>query len=306
MSFSVTFSTVVVMLLYCIPGYLLVKSRLLTSEHIAPFAVYLLYVNTPFLIINSMQQIEYSAYMVKYMAIALAVSLAMMGGGMAAIYAVLRRRQAEVPYRICVCAGAMGNVGFMGVPLLQALLPHYPQMQSFASMFFLTLNVLMWSMSSWIMTRDRRYISLRKALVNPAVISVALGLAMFFARLRLPDRLMDMTSLLSRMSTPVSMLILGMRLASAPIRPMFTSKVQYAAVGLRLVVIPLITLALCRLLPVERDFIRGVYILSCVPVGNTVLSFSELLGEGQDVAANVVLLSTMLSMFTIPLMLLLI
>lgn len=306
MSISVTFSTVVVMLLYCIPGFLLVKSRLLTSRHIAPFAVYLLYVNTPFLIIHSMQQIEYSPYMVKYMAIALAVSLAMMGGGMALVYLALRRCQTEIPYRICVCAATMGNVGFMGIPLLQALLPDYPQMQSFASMFFLTLNVLMWSMSSWIMTRDRQYISLRKALVNPAVLSVALGLALFFARLRLPDRLMDMTALLSRMSTPISMLILGMRLASAPIKPMLTNRLQYVAVALKLVAFPLVTLALCRLLPVERDFIRGVYILSCVPVGNTVLSFSELLGQGQDVAANVVLLSTILSMLTIPVMLLLI
>jgi len=306
MSFSVTLSTVVMMLLYCIPGYLLVKGKLLSAASIPPFAVYLLYVNTPFLIINSMQQIEYSAYMVKYMALALAVSMAMMAGGMALVYLLLRRKQAQVPYRICVCAASMGNVGFMGLPLLQALLPEYPQMQTFASMFFLTLNVLMWSMSSWIMTRDRRYISLRKALINPAVISVVIGLVMFFAHYRLPDRMLDMTSLLSRMSTPISMLILGMRLASAPIKPLFTNPLQYFAVGLKLVALPLITLALARLLPVESDFIRGVYILSCVPVGNTVLSFSELLGEGQDVAANVVLLSTILSMATIPVMLLLI
>ena len=37
-----------------------------------------------------------------------------------------------------------------------------------------------------------------------------------------------------------------------------------------------------------------------------VLSFAELLGEGQDTAANIVLLSTLLSMLTIPLMLLIV
>ena len=306
MSLSVTFSTVVIMLLYCIPGYLLVKGKLLTAESIPSFAVYLLYVNTPFLIINAMQQIEYSPYMVRYMAIALAVSFVMMAGGMALLYVILRKKQGVVPYRICVCAASMGNVGFIGLPLLQSLLPEYPQMQSFASMFFLTLNVLMWSLAPWIMTRDTRYISARKALINPAVIAVAVGLVMFFARFRLPDRLMDLTALLSRMSTPMSMLILGMRLACAPIKPLLTRPIQYVIVALKLVVLPLITLALCSLLPVERNFIRGVYILSCVPVGNMVLSFSELLGQGQDVAANVVLLSTLLSMFTIPLMMLLI
>ncbi|MBQ6374718.1 MAG: AEC family transporter [Clostridia bacterium] len=306
MSLSVTFATVVTMLLYCIPGYLLVKGRLLSAKDAPSFAVYLLYVSTPCLIIDSMQQITYTPYIARYMLISLVVSVVMMAGGMGALYLVLRRKQAEVPYRICVCGAAMGNVGFMGLPLLRALLPDYPQMLTFTSMFILTLNVLMWSMSSWIMTRDKRYISLRKALVNPAAISVMLGLILFLARFRLPDRLLDMVSLMSRMCTPISMLVLGMRLASAPIKPIFTNRLQYATVALKLVVLPLIMLALCRLFPLERDFIRGVFILSCVPAGNTVLSFSELLGEGQDVAANVVLLSTMLSMLTIPAMLLLI
>ncbi len=54
----------------------------------------------------------------------------------------------------------------------------------------------------------------------------------------------------------------------------------------------------------ERQYVQTIYIICCVPVGNLVLSFSEVLGEGQDVAANVVLLSTFLSMVTIPLMLL--
>jgi predicted permease len=108
------------------------------------------------------------------------------------------------------------------------------------------------------------------------------------------------------MATPVCMIILGMRLALVPIKPMFTSKVQYLAIALKLLVFPLLTLALVGILPVERNYVRGVYILACAPVGNLVLSFSELLGEGQDVAANVVLLSTLLSLMTIPVMMLLI
>ena len=77
-------------------------------------------------------------------------------------------------------------------------------------------------------------------------------------------------------------------------------------IALKLIVFPLVTLAILSLLPLERNYIRGVYVMSCVPVGNLVLSFSEMLGEGQDVAANVVLLSTILSMLTIPVMLMLI
>ena len=89
-------------------------------------------------------------------------------------------------------------------------------------------------------------------------------------------------------------------------QPMLTSARQYVAVGVKLIVLPLIMYAICSLIPMEADHRLALYIISCVPVGNVVLSFSEILGSGQDTAANVVLLSTLLSVITIPLMLLII
>ncbi|MDO4867890.1 MAG: AEC family transporter [Clostridia bacterium] len=306
MSFTVTLGTVLVMLAYSIPGYLLVKLRKIPASAISSFATYLVYVCTPLQILYAMQQIDYSPYMLTYMGIALGVSLATMAGTLGIVYFVLRKRQAEVPYRICVTAASLGNVGFIGLPLLQALMPEYPQMQAFASMFFLSLNVIMWTLGSWITSRDKRYMNVKKVFLNPASIAVAVGLVLFFGRVRLTGQVGAMLELMGRMATPMCMLILGMRLATVPLKAIFTNPVQYVAVGLKLIVFPLMTLALCSLLPVERDFVRGVFVLSCVPVGNLVLSFAEMLGEGQDVAANVVLLSTMLSMITIPLMLMII
>ena len=306
MSFSITLSTVLVMLLYSIPGFLLVRFKKIPPSAIAAFATFLVYVCTPFQILYAMQQIEYSAYMVRYMVISLALALALMAGMLGLVYLFMRRRLNEVPARICVCSASLGNVGFMGLPLLQALLPEYPQIQAFASMFFLALNIIMWSLGSWIMTGDRRHMSLKKALINPAGIAVAVGLILFFGRIRLTGQAGGMVELIGRMATPMCMVILGMRLALVPVRPMLTNPIQYLAVALKLIVFPIITLAVLSLLPLERDYIRGVYVMSCVPVGNLVLSFAEMLGEGQDVAANVVLLSTLLSMATIPVMLMLI
>ena len=303
MSFTITLTTVIVMLLYAVPGFLLVKSGRIPASGIPHFATFLVYVCTPFQIVYAMQQIEYSAYMVKYLAISLAVALFTMAGMVLLLSVILRPRLDRAPYRVCACAASLGNVGFMGLPLLQALMPEYPQIQAFASMFFLALNVVMWSLGSWILSGDKRHMSLRKAFVNPAGIAVAVGLVLFFGRIRLSGQWGGMVELIGRMATPMCMVILGMRLALVPVKPMFTNPVQYLAIALKLIAFPLLTLAVLSVLPVERDFVRGVYIMACVPVGNLVLSFSEMLGQGQDVAANVVLLSTILSMATIPLML---
>ena len=306
MSFSVTLATVALMLVYTIPGFLLMKKKLVKPDSISTLATLLLYVCSPFQTIYAMQQIEYSPYMVKYLAITLGLGFLLMGGVMALLYLITAKKQTEVPWRICITAAAMGNCGFMGIPLLEALLPEYPQAVGFASMFFVAYNVLMWTMVSFIITRDKKYISAKKIFLNPSVIAMGISLVMFFARIQLTGQVTDVVTLLSKMCTPLCMLILGMRLALVPIKPMFTSGVQYAAILLKLIVFPLLALAVCSVLPVEREFAVGIYILGCAPVGNMVLSFAELLGEGQDTAANVVLLSTLLSMLTIPLMLLLI
>ncbi len=303
MSFTVTLTTVLIMLAYSVPGYLLVRSGKISRQSIASFAVTLLYFCAPFQTLFAMQQIELSGYMIRRLALSMVLGLVLMGSMLGIVYFALRRRQHLIPVRICTVAAAMGNCGFMGLPLLQALMPDYPQAVAFAAAFFLSMTILMWTVVSFIITRDRRYISLKKVFLNPNTIAMIVSLMLFAAGVHLGGQLAGMVELLSRMATPLCMLILGMRLACIPIRPMFTSGLQYLAIGLKLIAFPLFALALCSILPVERQFAQTIYIICCVPVGNLVLSFSEMLGEGQDVAANVVLLSTFLSMLTIPLML---
>ena len=273
------------------PGYILMKSRLLKPDAIGPTVTILLYLCSPFQTLYTMQQISLSPYMLKYLGICALLALGLMGLMLGAVYFALRKKQQIVTYRICTAAAACGNVGFIGIPLLQALLPDYPQALAFSTVFSVAMNILMWTVVSFIITRDRKYMSARKIL--------------FFGRVRLTGQLDDMVTLLGRMATPLCMLILGMRLALMPLRPMFTRPIQYLAIGLKMVAFPLLALLVCRLLPVERDFTRCVYILCCVPVASVVLSFAEMLGEGQDTAANVMLLSTLLSLILIPLMLLL-
>ena len=306
MSFTVTLTTVLIMLAYSIPGYLLVKSGKIPGSHIPSFAAVLLYLCGPFQTLYAMQQVSYSPYMLGYLALSFGLGAVLMGSMLGIVYFFLRKRQQAVPYRICTVATAMGNCGFMGLPLLQALMPEYPQAVAFASAFFQAMTLMMWTVVSFIITRDKRYISLKKVLLNPNTIAMGISLVLFFGGIHFDGQVADLISLLSRMATPLCMLILGMRLAMIPIRPMFTSRLQYLAIALKLIAFPLLALAVCALLPVEKEFRQVIYILCCVPVGNLVLSFSEMLGEGQDVAANVVLLSTMLSMATIPAMLLII
>ena len=304
MSFTVTLTTIALMLAYAIPGFILIKCRKADTHSISTLATLLLYVCSPFQTVYAMQQIEYSAELLAPLFLSLGLGLLLMGGMLGGVYFIFRRKQQEVPYRLCTIATAMGNCGFMGIPLLEALLPDYPQAVAFAAMFFMAYNILMWTMVSFMITRDRHYISIKKIFLNPSVIAALIALAMFFARINLTGQVMDTVSILSKMCTPLCMFILGMRLALVPLKPIFNDRLQYLAVGLKLIAFPLLAMAVCSLLPLDANYVRFIYILCCVPCGTLVLTFAELLGEGQKTACNVVLLSTLLSIITMPVMLL--
>lgn len=303
-SFTVALSTVGMMLLYAVPGFIFIRSGKLKTDCIPSFAVVLLYLCAPFQIIDAMQRIDYSPEMVQALIRTFLIGLVVMGGSLAVSYLVTRKNQEDPRVRICTTATSFGNTGFMGIPLLEALLPDYPEAVAFASAFFIAMNLMMWTLGSAIITRDRKYIRLKKVVLNPTMLTFLIALVFFFTRIKFTGSLSTFITMLSKMSTVLCMLILGMRLAAIPLKPMLTSARQYIAVGVKLIVFPLITLAVCTLLHVSADYRMALYIIACAPVGNVVLSFSEILGSGQDTAANVVLLSTLLSVITIPLMLL--
>jgi len=78
-------------------------------------------------------------------------------------------------------------------------------------------------------------------------------------------------------------------------------------VAVNQLVYPLLALGISLLIPFWEEYIvQTMFIITCCPVASVVLNFAELVGEGQDEAANMLLLGTILAIGTMPLMLLLI
>lgn len=304
-SFLIALSTVSVMLLYAMPGFLLVKTKLVKRESISDFAKLLMYVSQPSLIIYSIMRVESSKELLGDMIFVFAFLIILMTGILLFFRLVIfRKRAKEVRYRIYTLATCFSNCAFMGVPILESLLPEYPQSVAFSAMFSLAMNILGWTLGSAIITDNKKYMSVRKIVLNPAVLSLIVAIPLFIFDVELPAKLSEMIILLARMTTPLCMLIMGMRLACARIRSVFSAPMQYVIIALKQVLLPLVALSLLMLFPVSSELRATVYIMIACPVASVVLNFAEMLGEGQETAANLVLLSTALSAITIPLMVL--
>lgn len=300
---TVAFSTVAVMLLYALPGFLMIKTRLVSHQAISAFAKLLMYVCQPVLIVYSFLQISFSASVVWNMLFVLGFILLIQCASLAAVYAAVRRKAAQdVTYRVYAFASSIGNYAFMGIPILEALLPDYPQAIAFSVMASLALNIVSWTIGSAVISGDRRYMSVRRLLLNPTTLSLIAAIPLFVLQVRLPAQLDTMVTLLARMTTPLCMIIMGMRLATSSLKEIFCKPGQYVIVFVKQMLVPAAAWLLLLLLPIDYGVKASVYILLCCPIASMVLNFSEMLGEGQKTAAGLVLLGTLLSTLTIPLM----
>lgn len=307
-TFLITLSAVIVMLVYALPGYLLVKGKKMGESSIPAFVTLLLYICQPCLTVNSFQEaskvIHKGSITLAEMALMggvfLLLSLLLQGAFLGLFYLIFRKKQEQVEYRIFVIASALGNCGFFGIPMLTAVLPDHPEAAMFSAVNSLVMNALCWTVASAIITRDRRHMSLKRILLNPNTISALVALPLFFTDTVLPEQVGDMVLLLAKFSSPLCMMILGMRLATVSVPGLFGRAGQYLMVGVKNVVFPLFAFAILYFLPVASLVKQVMLILCCCPVANVVLSFSEMLGQGQKTAANVVILSTLGCLLSLP------
>lgn len=302
--FFPTFITVAVMLVYAVPGFALVKSKKISESSIPSFAMLLMYLCQPCLTIYSFQKVSYTPRIALDMLLMFGLGMAVMCLMMVLFWALFHKKYDNIGLRVANVAVSFGNSGFMGVPLVEALLPQYAEAAMMSMAFCSAMNILGWTVASALITRDKSYISFKKAFLNPSLLSLAVAIALFFGGVSIPQPFGDAVTLLGRMSTPLCMLIMGMRLATAPVKQIFTDKIPYFAVAVKQIIMPLIAFGLVLFLPIAADVKTTFVILCCCPVASIVLNFAEMLGDGQKTASRMVLLGTLASIITVPFMLL--
>lgn len=302
MFFTITLTCVAIMLVYAVPGYLLVRTKMVQPSAISAFATVLLYVCQPCLTVYSFQKCVYSPELVRNLLIFFAVTLLIQGSFLAIFFLIFRSKFENIRYRICTLATTFGNCTFMGVPLLEALFPDKPEAVMYSLAYFLAMSILSWTAGSYIITQDKKYISIKKLVLNPSVISMIVAIPIFVTGYRFQSQVNDMFTLVGKMTTPICMMILGMRLATVKIKPIFTSVLQYFCIAIKQLLLPLTAFVVLSLLPIDPLMKQTLFILAATPVASVVLNFAEMLGKGQETAANVVLLGTLLSVLTIPVM----
>lgn len=302
MEFQIVLNCTLTMMAFMVMGYVLVKLGLASPDHSRSLSSLLVYLAMPGLLVASFQEMEYSPENARLLFMFFVAGLCVHIVMFLFMWLLFRRKLDDGKYRILSIASCMGNVGFFGQPIIRALFPDSPLALCYCVMIAASMNLFIFTLGEYMISRQRKYITLKRIVLNPTIIVFLIVVPMYFLRIKLPVVLYNVTVSLRTISAPLCMLVLGFRLASMKGSEVFGQPFSYLAGLLKLIVFPLIAYSITFLFPVDRLFRMTMLITAGTPCASVILSLAEVHKCEQDKAAYSVLMTTILCVITLPLL----
>lgn len=142
---------------------------------------------------------------------------------------------------------------------------------------------------------------MKKLFTTPVLISVMLGLVIYLGRIPIPGVLAEPIKLISGMNTPMAMFITGMIIADSNLGKIIRNVQISAMVLLRLILIPLVCFGIYLAAGFTGMQAQVVFLLEACPCAAITSVFAVQFGYNEEMAAGSVVVTTLLSIITLPL-----
>ena len=295
---------VLVFVALALPGFILVKGKVIGGKESAALSKLLTYVGMPFLILSSTLNVSFNGKFIG--------SIVLIGGfgvlftvGLFFLSAFLvvkkdeNKRQGMM--RFCM---VFSNNGFLGLPLAKAVFGESP-IVTYVIILNIITNILMFTLGVYLISGDKNTISLKKAFLNPVLIAfiAGIGLNLLDIKAYVPE-VATFSTHFSNIVTPISMTILGIKMAGVKFGALFTGWRMYFVSAMKLVAFPalgVVILFLLRLgLEIDANMIIGFFIALAMPTAGLASTFSDQHDGDTQNAVVFTLGTTILSVLTIP------
>ena len=288
-----------------LPGYIVTKLGILNSQHTAGMSALITCVTYPCLVIDAMQM-EFSMQVLnncKY------VVLIFFGAVICALIVskIVTKIVKLPPERAGIFAFMLvfGNTGFIGLPVLNGLLGseavfYGALCDSSYDIFMFTIGITL--IRNGASDHDMKLSETMKGLINPCLIGVLIGLTLYIFGITLPEVIASPVERIGAITSPLAMMVVGSHLARVRIRDLFASGHAYLVCLMKLIVFPLIALAIVKLTIGTGTLLASVIVLqAAMPVAMLSVIFSERYKGDVSFASTGVMLTTLMCILTIPL-----
>ena len=276
-------------------GYVCGKTGMVTKRGAKQITTVLLYIVTPCLTISSLQSIIGKVSLHNILICSGLSVIAMVTSIL--IGRMFFRKSAHERKKVLRFAATYSNCGFMGIPLVEAVLGSTGV--AYAAMFGAIYNFFVWSHGLASMSGNRR-IELKQLLLNPGLIALAIGLPLFAFSYKIPDLIASPISSFASINTPLAMIVIGNFISKVELKELFIDLDLYKLSAVRLILIPLVVFVMLLPFHFDTTVATTMVLLSAAPVAANAVMFAAQFGGDAKLASKAVALTTLISMLTMP------
>ena len=294
----ITAQQVAVLFLLIGTGMVAVKTGVLKPENKQALSNLLVYIIVPAMVVNS-YRMEFSTQILRNLLAAFGMSvLSVLLGTVITLLLTARKTGSRMPIFRFACI--FSNAAYMGFPLISALFGSEGLL--YASAYVTVFNILLWTLGYGLVSGGSSVKAVARSLVRtPVLYAIVVGLGIYLLQIPLPALITQPLELLAGVNTPLSMLITGMLIAAGDVRSIVTDKHIWKLASVRMLLIPAATLALFGVLDFHGTAAQVVTLLECCPAAAITSVFAVQFGHDEHFAAGSVVLTTLLSIVTLPL-----
>ncbi|MGF7145530.1 hypothetical protein HNQ56_003973 [Anaerotaenia torta] len=196
------------------------------------------------------------------------------------------------------------NTGYIGFPVLYSV--YGAEGIIYGSIFNMYFVIFLWTYGLLLFKgrheKNSLIEELRKIVLNPSIIAVCAGIIIMIFDLKIPAPLLSSIKSVGSISSPLSMIIIGVILSTANLKRYIHDWTLYYGLAAKLIIIPVIIYVISLFLGEASKAVNTVIIMSSMPASAMTAIFAESFDKEKEYAAVVVSLSTLVSLFTITIL----
>ena len=299
MDIMVVFQTMLKLFLLLILGFVLFKCHIFDEYTNKNISALIVNVASPMLIISSIAGVEGSNKSIVFLMIGAGI---LMYIGFIILGKIINRifPFPKKDWPVYECMVVFANTGFMGYPVLLDVFGQ--EAVFYASLIHMAFNFFVYTYAIMCLTKgdDSEFKLNFKQLLTPGIILIFVGIFIYLFDIQLPSVLMDTINSVGSLTAPLSMMMIGSSLAVYPIKDSFTDWRSYVFAFVRLMIVPFVTMIMCRLLHIDAYYANITIITNAMPVGSMVLMLATQYNANVKIVTRNIVVSTLLSVITIP------
>lgn len=290
---------VVILFILIAAGFASKKAKLISDSAVKGMTNLVLYLATPCIIISSFQNCRFSSEMLVNLLIMTVVVVLIHAGSIAIVTCVFRDKD-EARRAVYRVATIYSNCGFMSLPLQQAILGSDGVF--YGAIYVGIFNIVVWTHGLVTMSGDKKDLSVKKLIANPGLIGVVVAIFLWVLNIQLPEIIFSPMEYIAALNTPVPMIIIGCQLAGVNFAKALGNKRNYISIGLRLLVIPALSLFIMYICGIRGSMLVASVIATSAPSAATTTMFATKFDRDVSLSVSLVSTTTLFSIITMPIM----